>query len=47
VAANNLRSVLWESFEWFLLFTLLLSTPGSVAAAESSINPTTFNDTTR
>ncbi len=41
MAANNLRSVLWESFEWFLFFTLLLSTPGSVAAAESSINPTT------
>jgi Na+/H+-dicarboxylate symporter len=32
VAANNLRSVLWESFEWFLFFTLLLSTRGSVAA---------------
>ena len=41
MAANNPRSVLWESFEWFLVFTLLLSTPGSVAAAESSINPTT------
>ena len=41
MAANNLRSVLWESFEWFLFFTLLLSTPGSVAAAELSINPTT------
>ena len=41
MAANNLRSVLWESFEWFLFFTLLLGTPGSVAAAEPSINPTT------
>ena len=41
MAANNLRSVLWESFEWFRFFTLLLSTCGSVAAAEPSINPTT------
>jgi len=41
VAANNLRFVLWESFEWFLLFTLLLTAHGSLAAAEPSINPTT------
>ncbi len=40
MAANNLRPVLWESFEWFLFFTLLLSARGSVAAAEPSINPT-------
>jgi len=41
VAANNLRSVRSESFEWFLLFTLLLTARGSLAAAEPSINPTT------
>ncbi len=41
MAAKNLRSVLSESFERFLLFTLLLITPGSLAAAERSINPTT------
>jgi hypothetical protein len=41
VAVNNPRSVLSESFEWFLLFTLLLTARGSLAAAELSINPTT------
>ena len=41
MAANNLRSVLSESFEWFLLFTLLLIARGSLAAAELSISPTT------
>jgi hypothetical protein len=41
VVANNLRSVLWEFFEWFLFFTLLISTPGNVTAAEPLINPTT------
>jgi hypothetical protein len=41
VAANNLRCVLSESFERFLLFTLLLIAPGSIAATEPSINPTT------
>jgi hypothetical protein len=41
VAANNLRSVHSESFEWFLLFTLLLTARASLAAAEPSINPTT------
>ena len=41
MAANNLRSALSESFEWFLLFTLLLIARGSLAAAEPSINPTT------
>jgi hypothetical protein len=40
VAANNLRSVLSESFEWFLLLTLLLVARGSLAAAEPSINLT-------
>ena len=43
MAANNLRSVLSESFEWFLLFALLLTASGSLAAAEPSINPTTAN----
>jgi hypothetical protein len=41
VAANNLRSVLSESFEGLLLFSLLLIARGSLAAAELSINPTT------
>jgi hypothetical protein len=41
VAANNLRSVLSESFEWFLRFTLVLIASGSLAATEPSINPTT------
>ena len=41
MAVNNPRSVLSESFEWFLLFTLLLTARGSLAAAELSINPTT------
>jgi hypothetical protein len=41
VAANNLRSVLSESLEWFLLLTLLLVARGSLAAAEPSINLTT------
>jgi hypothetical protein len=41
VAAKNLRSVFSESVEWFLLFTLLLTARGSLAAAEPSINPTT------
>jgi hypothetical protein len=41
VAANNLRSVFWEPFEWLLFFTLLLSRCASVGAAEPSINPTT------
>jgi hypothetical protein len=40
VAANNLRSVLSESFEWFLLLTLFLVARGSLAAAEPSINLT-------
>jgi hypothetical protein len=44
VAANNLRSVLWESFEWFLVFTLLLIAHGSIAATEPSINPTTVDE---
>lgn len=43
MAANNLRSSLSESFEWFLLFTLLLIARGSLTAAEPSINPTTAN----
>jgi hypothetical protein len=41
VAGNNLHSSLSESFEWLLLFTLLLIARGSLAAAEPSINPTT------
>ena len=41
MAGNNLRFSLSESFEWFLLFTLLLIASGSLAAAEPSINPTT------
>ena len=43
MAANNLRSSLSESFEWFLLFTLLLIARGNLAATEPSINPTTAN----
>ena len=41
MAVNNPRSVLSESVAWFLLFTLLLTARGSLAAAELSINPTT------
>jgi hypothetical protein len=36
-----MRSVLSESFRWFLLLTLLLAARGSLAAAERSINLTT------